>query len=288
MPAAGGTLRLPNPDLKHMLDCEQLDIIAGSRTLVRGLSLELNPGNLVALLGPNGVGKSLTLATLAGLRAPARGQVRLAGRPLAGQRRRRIARHLGLMLQVQEEVFPQPVLDAALLGRHAHLGLWQQEGPTDRELGHAALRRVDLQGFENRDVTTLSGGEARRLAMARLLVQDPNVMLLDEPTNHLDPLHQIGTLRLLRELADAGKAIIVCLHDPALAARFARSVLLLYGDGRWHQGPSAELLTPANLQSLYGTPWIGLRHGHEDILVPAIGPVACPTPEELRVAGDPR
>jgi len=258
-----------------MLECINLDIQAGERTLVCGLDLALAPGDLVAMLGPNGVGKSLTLATLAGLRSPAGGSVRLRGQAMDRMRRRRIARQLGLMLQAQEEIFPQSVMSAVLLGRHPHLDLWSREDAADLELASAALRRLDLDALAGRDISTLSGGESRRLAMARLLVQDPAVMLLDEPTNHLDPLHQIITMQLLRELADQGKAILVSLHDPVLAARFARSVLLLSGDGNWQYGSTSTLLTPANLQSLYGTPWVAFQAAGESVLLPAMRPVPC-------------
>jgi iron complex transport system ATP-binding protein len=261
-----------------MLECTDLSISAGERRLVTDLSLSLAGGDFVALLGPNGVGKSLTLATLAGLRRPAAGTVQLDGAPLAGLRRRQVARRLGLMLQGDPPVFPQSALSAVLLGRHPHLPPWRQEGPEDHALARAALRRVHLDALEGRNLITLSGGESRRLAMARLLVQDPAVMLLDEPTNHLDPLHQITTLQLLRELADQGKSILVCLHDPALAARFARSVLLLFGDGRWAMGPVDELLTPAMLQALYGTPYMPFRAGAESVLLPALGPAPCELP----------
>lgn len=264
-----------------MLECTDLSISAGERQLVAGLSLALAGGDFVALLGPNGVGKSLTLATLAGLRAPAAGSVCLDGAPLAGIRRRAVALRLGLMLQGDPPVFPQTVLDAVMLGRHPHLPLWRQEGAEERALARSVLRRVHLDALERRSITTLSGGESRRLAMARLLVQDPAVMLLDEPTNHLDPLHQITTLQLLRELADQGKAILVCLHDPALAARFARSVLMLFGDGRWALGPVAEMLTPPMLQALYGTPYTAFRAGTESVLLPALGPAACELPPEV-------
>ena len=119
--------------------------------------------------------------------------------------------------------------------------------------------------FSGEDATkrteNLSGGEAARLIFCRLMLQKPNFLLLDEPTNQLDPNHQLEALQLLRERADAGAAVIVTLHDPNLAARFADRVLLLFGDGRWRLGPAAEVLTGESLSELYSTPMVELAAG---------------------------
>jgi len=113
---------------------------------------------------------------------------------------------------------------------------------------------VDLEGFEERAVESLSGGERRRLAIAAVLAQDPAVCLLDEPTNHLDPNHQIDALALFRSRADRGGTVIATLHDATLAARYADQVLLLFGDGSWVYGPAAEALRADHLARLYRTP----------------------------------
>ena len=234
-----------------MLTVESLSVTVAGRCLVEDLDFELRRGEFACVLGANGAGKSLTLHTLAGLRAPTRGSVRLAGRPLADWPRRERARRLGLMTQVTEDPFPGTVLDAVLVGRHPHLALWQWEGALDVELARAALRRCELAGFEERAIDTLSGGERRRVALAAMLAQDPDVMLLDEPHNHLDPHHQLDVLKLLRARADGGGAVLATLHDPAQAARYADRVLLLSGDGRWTCGSTASALTAAALSEVY-------------------------------------
>jgi iron complex transport system ATP-binding protein len=110
-----------------------------------------------------------------------------------------------------------------------------------------------MEAFADRSTDALSGGERRRVAIASLLAQAPQMYLLDEPTNHLDPHHQIAVLELFRAQANAGRTIIATLHDPTLAARFADRVLLLYGDGRWIEGATREALTAASLSELYLT-----------------------------------
>lgn len=238
-----------------LLSARSLDVTVGRRTLVRGLDLALAAGACVAMLGPNGVGKTLTLHALAGLRAPGSGAVHLGGTDIGALAPRERALRLGLLLQDHEDPFPTTVLETALMGRTARLGLWQWESADDRALAHAALATVDLAGLDGRATATLSGGERRRLGIATLLVQDPGVLLLDEPLNHLDPRHQFAVLEALRGLARAGKAVLASLHDPVLAARFFDTVLLLHGDGRWQLGPAAALLEGGVLEGLYGVPF---------------------------------
>jgi iron complex transport system ATP-binding protein len=234
-----------------MLAAQSLEVSVADRLLVKDLSFALEPGQFACVLGANGAGKSLTLHTLAGLRAPAAGRVALGGRPLGAWPRRERARRLGLLTQVTEDPFPGTVFDAVLIGRHPHIGVWQLEGERDLEVAHAVLAECGLDGFAGRAIDTLSGGERRRVALAAVLAQDPAVLLLDEPHNHLDPHHQLDVLKLVRARADAGRAVLATLHDPALAARFADRALLLFGDGGWRYGPVAEALTAESLSALY-------------------------------------
>jgi iron complex transport system ATP-binding protein len=236
------------------LAARDLSVSAGERRLVVALNVTFAAGEFVAILGRNGCGKSLTMHTLAGLRPPAAGSVALFDQPLAGLTRRRIAQRLGLLMQDPEEGFGSTVLESLLIGRHPHLGLLEREGPDDRRLAQAALTRVGLPGFAERSTATLSGGEQRRCAMAALLTQDPLVYLLDEPSNHLDPQQQLAMLGLFREEASRGRTVVAILHDPTLAARFADSALLLYGDGNWLAGPAAQVLNAPTLSQLYETP----------------------------------
>ena len=243
--------RRPVPAL---LATRGLTVTAGQRCLVEDLDLELQPGEALAVLGPNGVGKSLTLQTLAGLRAPARGEVLVGGRPLAGWPRRALAQQLGLLPQGTEDPFPSTVMEEALIGRHPHLGFWQWESPDDLNIARQALADVDLAGLEERALETLSGGERRRLSIATLLVQDPAVWLVDEPTNHLDPQHRLAVMQLLSARAHARRAVVVTLHDVNLAAGWCERCLLLFGDGSWELGPGDQVLTQDAVSRLYQMP----------------------------------
>jgi len=246
------------------LSCERLDVHVANRVLVEKLDAGFEPGSITAVLGRNGAGKTLTLHTLAGLRAPSSGTVRLGDRAPSQWPRLARARVMGLLPQQTEDAFPSTVIDAALVGRHPHIGFWSWESEADRALARSALAAVELEDFEQRDVITLSGGERRRVALAALLTQDPNVYLLDEPINHLDPHHQVAILELLRAKAAEGRTIVMTIHDAALAARYATHALLLFGDGTWLHGQASDVLAEGTMSRLYGLPvrelqWTGGR-----------------------------
>ena len=251
------------------LAARELSVHAGVRELVRALSVEFSPGEVVAILGRNGSGKTLTLHTLAGLRQPAGGEVALDGVPLADLKRRAVALRLGLLPQDLEDAFVTTAMETVLIGRHPHLALWQWESAEDERLARAALASVDMGDFAARRTDTLSGGEQRRVAVAALLAQQPTIFLLDEPTNHLDPHHQLVVLGLFRELARTGRTVITTLHDPTLAARFADRVLLLHGDGRWTLGSVDEALNAASLSELYLAPMMELDKDGRRVFVSA-------------------
>lgn len=245
--------------LKPGLAARQVSVRVGTRALVNELSVEFVPGEVVAILGCNGSGKTLTLHTLAGLRPPHAGSVHLDGVPFDQLARRAVALRLGLLAQDIEDAFVTTALEEVLIGRHPHLSLWQWETREDERIAREALAAVELSDFAERRTDTLSGGEQRRVAVAALLAQKPGIFLLDEPTNHLDPHHQLRVLGLFRDLARSGSTVITTLHDPTLAARFADRVLLLFGDGRWSAGPVREVLTAANLSTLYNSPMIEIE-----------------------------
>jgi iron complex transport system ATP-binding protein len=237
-----------------LLSCTALEVAVDECVLVAGLNLQLQPGTITAVLGRNGTGKSLTLHTLAGLRSARVGSVLLDQRNLLGYPRRERAKLLSFVPQDIEEPFPVTVLECAVSGRHPHIDFWQWETAQDYAIARDALAAVDMLNFATRSIETLSGGERRRLAIATALTQQPQLFILDEPTNHLDPQHQLQVLKLLRDKADNGCAVIMSLHDPSLAERFADQALLLFGDGRWLHAPVAEVLTASTLSELYHTP----------------------------------
>jgi iron complex transport system ATP-binding protein len=228
--------------------------IAG-KSVCRDLDFSLTAGQCIGLLGGNGVGKTTLLHTLAGLRAAVAGEVLLDGVRLSSQPRRRVAQRLGLLMQQPEDSLPATVLETALIGRHPHLDFWRWESHADVAIARRALKNVGLEGLEQRVQTALSGGERRRLDMATVLVQDPQVFLLDEPAHQLDLQHQIALLGQLKRLAaEQERAVLMSLHDINLAARFCDTVLMLFGDGEALFDAAERALNAETLTRLYRTP----------------------------------
>ena len=239
---------------RPLIEARQLGVSVPGRTLVSALELPIGMGEFVAVLGPNGTGKTLSMLTLAGLRRPAAGDVLLGGESLKSMARPAIAKKLALLPQDVDDIFPATVLDTVLIGRHPHIPRFRWESGVDREIAMEALAKMDITDLAARDVRTLSGGERRRAAIAQVLAQAPDVFLLDEPTNHLDPQHQLDVLNVFRRAADDGAAVIASLHDVNLAVRYADRCLLLYGDGRWDFGLTPDILDESTLEALYATP----------------------------------
>jgi len=248
-----------------LLEARGLTVEIAGKQVCCDLNFALAGGECVAVMGGNGVGKTTLLLTLAGLRAPVAGDVLLDGVPIVGQPRRRVAQRLGMLMQQPEDSLPATVLETALIGRHPHLDFWRWESHADVAIARRELRNVGLEGLEQRVQTALSGGERRRLDIATVLVQDPQVFLLDEPAHQLDLQHQIGLLSLLKRLSmEQGRTVLMSLHDINLAARFCDRTLMLFGAGETSFDTVERALNPETLSRLYHTPvkalpWAGGR-----------------------------
>ncbi|MFO1304252.1 MAG: ABC transporter ATP-binding protein [Burkholderiales bacterium] len=235
-----------------LLAGDDLALAVPGRTLCKGLSFAVNAGEVWVLVGPNGAGKTTLLHVLAGLRAPAAGTVRLGDRAIREWTPRERALRIGLLAQDTFDAFPDTALEIALAGRHPHLARWRAESSEDVQAARDALAVVGCADLAQRNVQTLSGGERRRVAIAMLLAQDPEVMLLDEPANHLDVAHEVRVLDLIAARArEAGRAVVMAVHDLTLAARHATHALLIGRDGA-SAGPARAMLTERDLSALFG------------------------------------
>jgi iron complex transport system ATP-binding protein len=258
---------------RPLLEARALSVSIGGVRVVEDLDLNLAPGESVGILGPNGIGKSTLLLVLAGIRRPQRGAIRLDSEPLAEMDRRRAARKLGMLTQNTRFAFDASCLEVALSGRHPHLGTLARESAVDYRRAEDALEAVDLAALKDRSCRALSGGEQRRLALARVLTQDPEVLLLDEPTNQLDPAHQVAVLDHLWHRNRRGRgAQLMAIHDLNLATCYCDRVLLLHGDGRWALGPSSEMLTEQRLGALFGCPIRRISDGEQTVFAVAAKP----------------
>ncbi len=247
------------------LRTQNLSLAMAGRTLCTDLQVTFRPGENWVILGANGSGKTTLLHTLAGLRAPDRGQVTLNNRDIQEIPPRERAKQIGILFQDFEAVFPATVMDTVLTGRHPHLDRWQWEGAEDCAIGEAALVAMGLAGFAHRPLNTLSGGEHRRVEIAALLAQETPILLLDEPTNHLDLKHQTQVLTRLTTSGHGAEHLTVSvLHDINLARRFGSHALLLFGDGASQHGPVSDVMNRETLERLYQCPLREIR-AHDDL-----------------------
>jgi iron complex transport system ATP-binding protein len=254
-----------------MLSCHNLTLQVPGRVLCRDVSVTLEPGQVWAFLGRNGCGKTTLVHALAGLDRAVGAAVELDGGAFAGVSRRSRARAVGVLLQHEEAEFWGSVFEYVLLGRYPHSKRWHGFDAEDEARAERALETVELASFSARRYTTLSGGERQRARIAQLLAQEPRVFLLDEPLQHLDLKHQVRALELFRRLArDERRAVAMVLHDLLWPARCCTHALLMHHDGTVAAGTASGLLTRENLERLYGTPLVEVRHGGFSYFVPHV------------------
>lgn len=242
--------------MSTLLDVRALDLAIGPTQVCRALDLRIEAGQCWALLGRNGVGKTTLLHHLAGLlRGPAAARIELGGTPIGALEPRARARRVSVLLQHSDPGFGASVLETVLTGRHPYLGPLAWEADDDLVTARRCIAATCLDGLAERPLDALSGGELRRVEIARLLAQACPLALLDEPLNHLDVAHQAGILQLLRErCVGDDRAMLMVLHDLDVAYRACDQWLLLDGDGAWHSGPRAQLADAAVLSHTFGHP----------------------------------
>lgn len=251
----------------QLLSAIELELRIGTRVLCRGLSVQMRASQSWSVLGPNGSGKSTLLQALAGLRPLQSGQVLLADRPLNTYSHRQLALQRSILFQKTDDAFPASVLEAVLAGRHPHIPYWQTETEDDQRIARQALAKVDMGGFEERDILSLSGGERQRVAIAACFAQQAKIRLFDEPANHLDLKHQSSILELISD--NQGGLNVIVLQDINQAWRYTSHALLLYPDGSTESGSVTEMLTLDRLQALYGCNLKIIEHQDERIFMHA-------------------
>jgi iron complex transport system ATP-binding protein len=237
-----------------MLKCEALAIGYPGRRVGAGFALELRAGEVIALLGPNGGGKTTLLKTLLGLIPPLGGQVWLENRPLRAWSLRDRAQRVAYVPQVAQAGFGFLARDVVLMGRTAHAGVFARPSRHDHVVVAQAFDRLGIGNLADRPVDQLSGGERQLVLAARALAQQPRAVVLDEPTASLDFGNQGRVLREIRALAGAGLGVLFTTHDPNHALRFADRVLLIRGGGTLAQGEAQSLIDAERLAALYGSP----------------------------------
>ena len=217
-----------------------------------GLDFDLKPGEVLCILGPNGCGKTTLLKCLVGLLKVEGGRISLNGREVSQMGRRDLAKVIGYVPQLHIPAFPFSVLDAVLVGRAPHLNMLESPGKEDEEVADTALRAMGIEALRDRPYTQLSGGEIQLVLFARVLAQQPALLLLDEPTSHLDFGNQIRTLHLIQELSSTGLPIVMTSHFPDHAFLASSKVAIMKDNRFLAVGTPEEVITVENMERIYG------------------------------------
>ena len=228
----------------------------GNGCVLDGFTATLHEGGMVAILGPNGQGKTTLLRVMLGRLRARSGSVELYGRRLEAVPAHERARLVAYLPQEVHAAYPLTVAEVVLMGRYPHMPAFSLESRHDWEVAERCMDRTGVRHLAKRGFMTLSGGEKRRVLVASVLAQEPKVMLLDEPTASLDLHHQYAVMELLAGLRDEGITVLLVTHDVSLAARYCARVWL-FTEGRvLADGPPTEVITEDSLHRLFGA---GLR-----------------------------
>jgi iron complex transport system ATP-binding protein len=237
--------------MASIIESKQVGFHYGRREIFRDLSFRVESGEMVALLGANGVGKTTLLNTIAGLLRADSGNVLVDGRDVTNWPRRELSRFVALVPQHLEVPFSFRVDEIVAQGRVPYLGRFGALSSHDREAVEKAMAAVDVVGLRDRVFSELSGGERQRVKIAIALAQQPRVMLLDEPTQHLDIGRQIEVVSLLKRLNQSGITVFAAIHDLGIVRNnFSRSILLM--DRNCVAGLTCEVMLPRLLDAAFG------------------------------------
>jgi len=240
------------------LEGREISLIRHGTSIVDSVNIRVAPGRVLAILGPNGAGKTSVLRMLGGLTPPSSGHVMHTGNERASPTDLydipAAARSRQISIHVSEHTpsFHWTCIEVVLMGRAPHLGYRSMESRDDVHLAASALSVMDAEHLSHRSITSLSAGERQRVLIARTLCQDTPIVLLDEPTSHLDPAHALALVKTLRALASRGKAVVVVLHDPNLAARAADEIVFMKAGRVVSVGDPEASLQPRIIHEVYG------------------------------------
>jgi iron complex transport system ATP-binding protein len=235
----------------QLLEARDVAVEIAGTEILRGADLDLRAGELVAIVGPNGAGKSTLVRAVSGLQKPNAGTVQWSGTALEEMRGRELARRRAFVPQRMAVPTGVSVREAVTIGRSSHLKPLRRLTGEDRDGVERAMERARVTRFAERDLTTLSGGELQRVQIAIGLAQEAPVLIADEPTSQLDLGATIAVAGLLRDLAGAGLAVLLVVHDLALAAAVADTVVVVSEGRTVATGAADTVLTSERLAEVW-------------------------------------
>ena len=237
--------------------------------ILKNLSFEIPTGTFLSIAGPNGAGKTTLLNLLSGLLKPASGSIEIDSEPTTSYSVRQLAKKIAVVRQEFVPVFEFSAAQVVSMARTPYLGALAFETDADREAIAEAFEMTDTARFADRPLGHLSGGERQRIFIARALAQQTPILLLDEPTSFLDMKHQVGIYDLLKKMQiEKQKTIVSVTHDINLAAQYSDMILLLSADGGYNFGPTREILTTEQIESVFGVRTFSAQIGQTRFFFP--------------------
>jgi len=252
-----------------LLQIESLNVFRNNRQILHSVNLNAYRGEVLGLVGPNGCGKSTLLKTIIGLLKAEKGsKITFSQKKLSDYHRIELAQRIGYMAQENDCQWALTVQRVVALGRMPHQNSWVHLQENDWEKVYWAMQAVGIEDLANRKITHLSGGERRRVLLARVLAGEPELLLVDEPTSGLDPFHQLKLLQLFQEQAQKNLCIIIVLHDLTQASRFCNRAVLLKNGKVLAENTPQKVFTPSNLQQGYSIAAKYMSKTNKETIVP--------------------
>ncbi len=218
----------------------------------RDISFTLKQGDIFCILGPNGAGKSTLLSCIGNLFDLEKGTIILDGKVISSMSRRDIAKRIGYIPQFHTPVFPYSIFDFVLMGRTPHIGAFSSPKERDIALTEKAIEAVGISRMSKKPYNEISGGERQLVMFAKVLAQEPDIILLDEPTSHLDFGNQFRILNLIESLAKSGFSVIMTSHFPDHAFLISTKVGVMKDQSFIDIGPANDVITEENMKQTYG------------------------------------
>lgn len=243
------------------IEVQNISLGYSHKEILKDITFQVFPGEMVGLIGPNGCGKSTIIRALTRIIPVERGKILINGKDLESIPRQELARTLGVVPQMPLLPSAFTAFEVVLMGRNPHLDLFQNEGPREIDIARQAMKKTRTSLLAGRRIGELSGGEIQCILIARVLVQETKAILLDEPTANLDIGRQVEILDLVRNLCrENNLAVLAALHDLNLASQYCNRLILIHNGQIHAQGTPREVITSENMKEVYGADSCVYRH----------------------------
>jgi len=249
------------------LKVQNLSVLRGQKPVLKDLSFSIEKPQLIGLIGPNGAGKSTLMRAIAGLQIY-QGEISLADLSLSSFAPKELAQKMAYLPQERAVHWPMPCNEVVKLGRLPYLSGFSRLSEHDQQIVNETMQALDVADFAYTSFDNLSGGEQARVLIARVLAQQPQLIIADEPVNGLDPAHQISLMQTFKQLVAQGKTVLTSLHDLSLASQWCDRILMLEAGRLVADGPATEVMTAENIRNVYRVESAQMHHAGREILIP--------------------